>query len=103
MRLRRAIALSTALGVAVPALIEAIFHLMPYNLELEILLEDIALILWPSSIMLIAFDNARGFVVLEALALTIGINVVLYVVIGSLVWSLIVLLRRWITGGRTAA
>lgn len=94
MTLRRVAALSAVLAVIVPGLVEVIFHIIPFDLDRQIVLEKVALILWPSSIVLIGFDNARGFVAVEGLAISIGINVLLYVAIGSTVWFSVAMLRR---------
>jgi hypothetical protein len=52
--------------------------------------------IWPSSIMLMATENMRHSAeVFSILALSIGINVVLYVVVSSILWSLAWVIRAW--------
>lgn len=57
-----------------------------HNLAFEIVMEKITLFLWPSSIVLLATENMKWPKLLEILVMSVATNVVLYSVLGALVW-----------------
>jgi hypothetical protein len=78
-------------GLALPLVVMALFWLHVFRIAGMRLIN-----IWPSSIMLMATENmghsAEAFGILVE---SIGINVVLYVVVTSIVWSLAWVIRAW--------
>ena len=81
MKLRRAAALAAILGLVVPRILEEAFWRFPGPNW-----GGLFLLLWPSSLELRVFDNSPQMPVSEVAmiyAISIGINVILYGLIGS--------------------
>ena len=90
-KLRYVVLLAATLGAAIPLLLMALV-----SLRILHMLGGWDLFVWPSSFMLMATEemghSAGAFGIL---AYTIGINVVLYVLVFSILWSLAWLIRAW--------
>jgi hypothetical protein len=79
------------LGVVVPLVMMALFWLHVFRIAGMWLIY-----IWPSSIMLMATENmGHSFEAFGVLAYSIGINVILYVVVASIFWSLAWVIRAW--------
>jgi hypothetical protein len=79
------------LGLLPPIVVMALFWLHVFHIAGMWLIY-----IWPTSIMLMATENmGRSLEAFGILAYSIGINVVLYVVVASLFWSLAWVIRAW--------
>jgi hypothetical protein len=87
----RTILWAGVIGLVLPLAIMSLFWLHVFRIA------DVWLIyIWPSSIMLMATENmGRSAEAFGILAYSIGINVVLYVVVFSFLWSLAWVVRAW--------
>jgi hypothetical protein len=87
----RTILWAGVVGLVLPLLVMTLFWLHVFRVVGMWLIY-----IWPSSIMLMATENmghsAEAFGIL---AYSIGINVVLYVVVFSILWSLAWVIRAW--------
>jgi hypothetical protein len=91
MKLRTLVSYFALAGAVVPVLLGAVWWSIntasSHNLTAEVVLEKITLVLWPSSAAMVAgagWDNATMSASLFLVAL--AINVVLYIVVGAMVW-----------------
>jgi hypothetical protein len=82
-----------AAGVGVPVLILVLAHLQGGVISAP----RLAIALWPSAILLRAVHDASPFAILASL-ISIGLNVVWYTAVGTMVW-LFCRLRLWTTVG----
>ncbi|SRR6266446_2543577 len=79
------------LGLAIPLVMMGLFWLHVFRIAGMWLIY-----VWPSSIMLMATENmGRSAEAFGILAYSIAINVVLYVVVASILWSLAWAIRAW--------
>lgn len=89
---RRVVLLAAALGVVVPILLLVASRLLDFMFGAK----EVAI--WPSSIMLMANDGHEGtLAAYGVVAISIAINMIWYVLLGSVVWSLGWLIRRLAT------
>ena len=87
----RTILWGALLGLVLPIVVMSLFWLHVFRIAGMWLVY-----VWPSSIMLMATENmGRSAEAFAILAESIGINVVLYVVVASIVWSLAWVARAW--------
>lgn len=88
---KRAVLLSALLGVALPVLLQFVrwteMARAIGGLDGELTLDRVALVLWPSSIFLLASDNPSPLGVDGFLLYAIAANVILYIAVGSLLWA----------------
>jgi hypothetical protein len=79
MKIRHAAALAALLGLLVPLVVEGILFLHPFVAGAWLLL------IWPSSVQLMALEGRPAWpIVVEVIAFSIGLNMLLYAGIGSL-------------------
>jgi hypothetical protein len=87
----RTILCAGVVGLVLPLLVMALFWLHVFRIA-----GMWFIYIWPSSIMLMATDNmGHSAGAFGILAYSIGINVVLYVVVFSILWSLAWVVRAW--------
>ena len=87
----RTILWGSMLGLAIPLVMMGLFWLHVFRIAGMWLIY-----IWPSSIMLMATESmGHSFEAFGILAYSIGINVVLYVVVFSVLWSLAWVIRAW--------
>ncbi|MDC0948161.1 hypothetical protein OAS86_02295 [Gammaproteobacteria bacterium] len=76
-------------GVVVPLIFQVIWWLVNRyqmtNLDLQIGIQKLVLILWPSSLMTLPAGSDESLLPV-ALLIAIAVNVVLYIVIGLAIW-----------------
>ena len=90
-KFRYAISAGAILGFLIPVVVTALSELHMLRIP-----ETLVLFFWPSSIMLIATEtlghSPQAFAIL---GVSIGWNVLLYLIVFTLLWSLAWVLRAW--------
>jgi hypothetical protein len=89
-RFRYVILLATIVGGVLPLLIMVGFWLRIFSFAGERLFY-----IWPSSILLMAMDSDRPAQSSVVLGISIAINIFLYLLVFTVLWSLAWVLRRW--------
>jgi len=101
MRFRRFVAFWAIAGLVIPiaflvtvelvALLGALFGVSPGAMVIMAMIAVLRLFLWPTQIMFIGFHGSPGRDILLANAVSVILNIVLYCVLGSVIWCI----RSW--------
>jgi len=90
MTMSRCIALFASAGSAISMFLLGLWWVLPKigytNLWASSRLDTITLLFWPSSFFLMATENQTTTTVLQIMAASIAVNILLYSLIGLLMW-----------------
>ena len=90
-KFRYAIAVGAVLGFIIPMVVTALFELRIFSIP-----ERVVLLVWPSSIMLMATETLdHSLQAFAILVWSIGWNVFLYVLFFTFIWCVAWVLRAW--------
>ncbi|HEV3392635.1 MAG TPA: hypothetical protein VG103_03915 [Chthoniobacterales bacterium] len=94
-RFRYVILLASVVGGVLPLLIMVGFWLHTFSFAGERLFY-----IWPSSILLMAMNSDHAAQSLVVLGVSIAVNIFLYFLVFTVLWSFAWVLRRWRASGR---
>ena len=90
MRLKRFVAYWAIAGLLIPMIFISTFKILslfkPTTLPIVIALALLQYVLWPSQIMLVGLNEAPLHEILSAIAISVTVNIVVYSVVGSMLW-----------------
>ncbi len=85
--MRKPIILSAVFGLGIPVMFMFIWAIVPrMSLGSRVCFENVVFVCWPSSILLMAAGRENWFENLSVFGVSVGINVVLYIIVGMSTW-----------------